>query len=96
MFTAHVVDDILCISARYLYTTLNDAMSLFCWTVMYGANFQPCKNGMKTGINNGYYCTFSYIFKTMVTVCLVIVRITDLTYNLAHILQERLLSIITH
>ena len=64
MFTAHVVDDILCISARYLYTTLNDAMSLLCWTVMYGANFQSCSNGITTG-NNGIadttVCSVTYL-----------------------------------
>ena len=50
MFTAHVAeDDILCTSARYLYTTLRDAMLLLCWAVIYGASFQPCSNGMTTG-----------------------------------------------
>ena len=44
-------DDILCTSARYLYAKLHDVMSLVCWTVIYGANFQPCRNGMITGNN---------------------------------------------
>ena len=45
-------DDILCTSARYLYTMLHDVMSLVCWTVIYGANFQSCSNGMTTGNND--------------------------------------------
>ena len=57
-------DDILCTSARYLYTVLRDAMSLLYWTVIYGANFQLCKNEMTTG-NNGIAdttaCSVTYL-----------------------------------
>ena len=53
VFTTHEAeDDILCTSARYLHATQCDAMSLLCWTVIYGANFQPCSNGMITGNND--------------------------------------------
>ena len=39
-------------------------MSFLCWTVIYGANFQPCGNGMTTGtsgIADTTACSVTYV-----------------------------------